>query len=112
MTVVRVQPPAETPHEYEGLSTDEKPGRSPIATGEAVAKIPVNSKFRATDTGERWLWPGSWPWVRDESPLDAAINRLADVTQNAVNILAATHKGHEKHLWEDTVEIETYEPES
>ena len=111
MTVVRIQPPAETPHLYEGLSTDEKPGLSPLATGEAVPKIPLNSKFRATDTDERWIWHGSWPWVREEPTLEATLRKLVDLTQDLVNIQAATHKGHEEHLWEEDVEIESYNPD-
>lgn len=63
---------------FRGLSTDEKPGRS-APVGEAVQLPPVGSVFTELDTGERYIWGGSWPWVRQEQTIEVLFRELTDV---------------------------------
>jgi hypothetical protein len=85
---------------FRGLSTDLKPGH------ETEAKPPVGSVFTETDTGERYIWTGSWPWVRQEQTIEGLLNELIEVNQQILNVLSATHRGHEEYLWEENVEPE------
>ena len=78
---------------YSGLSTDEKPGRNePVAVG---------SVFVETDTGKRYVWQGSWPWVRQEQTIEDLLERLIEVNSQMLEVLSATQRGHEEYLWED-----------
>lgn len=84
-----------------GLSTDTKPGRAEMAT-----PLPVGSVFTEIDTGKRFVWSGSWPWVRHEQTIEGVIADLIDVNERILARLDATHRGHEEHTWEEDVELE------
>lgn len=91
---------------FRGLSSDTKPGRDRDAIGEALQRPPVGSTFTEIDTGNRYVWTGSWPWVRSEQAIEPLLTRLIDLTAENLEVLRATHRGHEEHLWEHEVEIE------
>jgi hypothetical protein len=86
---------------YTGLSTDEKPGRSAAEIGGEFQPVVVGSVFVETDTGRRFVWQGSWPWVRQEQTIESLLERLIDVNTQILDVLAATQRGHEEYLWED-----------
>ena len=104
MTVVRIQPPTETPHRYRGLSTDEKPGRSASETGGKVPSIPMGSEFVETDTQNKYEWHGAW--VSNGKTLEGILADLAGLAQRTLDLAVATHRGHEKHLWEENVTVD------
>ena len=87
---------------FRGLSTDEKPGRTKDAEG-PINKIPSGSVFVETDTGARYIWRGSWPWVRQEQTIEPLLEQWIDVNTQVLETLKATHRGHETYLWEDEV---------
>ena len=89
---------------FRGLSTDEKPGHFREAIGEAVQAIPVGSVFTEVDTGERYVWGGSWPWVRQEQTIESVLADLVASNEAILAVLRTTHLGHERHLWEREVE--------
>jgi len=91
---------------FRGLSTDTKPGRFTEEVGGPVGEIPVGSVFTEVDTGERFVWGGSWPWVRQDQTIEVILNDLIEVNLQILAVVEATHKGHEEHLWEDEVEVE------
>lgn len=93
---------------YRGLSTDLKPGhdRDGRAKTEPVQTIPVGSVFTETDTGKRFIWRGSWPWVRQEQTIEEILERLIEVNSQILQTLSATQRGHEEYLWENEVESE------
>ncbi len=93
---------------FRGLSTDEKPGLSRTGEGdERKLVLPrVGSTFTETDTGKRYVWTGSWPWIRQEQTIEPLLEQLIELNQRTLDVLAATHAGHEDHLWERDVEIE------
>lgn len=78
---------------FSGLSTDEKPGRS--------ESVSIGSVFVETDTGKRFVWQGSWPWVRQEQTIEDLLERLIDVNTQILEVLSATQRGHEEYLWEE-----------
>ena len=110
MTVVRIQPPIETRHLYHGLSTDEKPGYSPSETGGKVPSIPMGSEFIETDTQNKFEWHGAW--VSNGKTLEGILADLSALTQRTLDLAVATHRGHEKHLWQENVAVEHIDPES
>ena len=61
---------------FRGLSTDEKPGR-----GVDDTTIPVDSIFTEIDTGARYVWGGSWPWVRQEQTIESLLSDLRDTNE-------------------------------
>ena len=93
---------------FRGLSTDLKPGhdRDGRAASDPVQTIPVGSVFTETDTGKRFVWRGSWPWVRQEQTIEAILAELIDVNVRILAKLSATQRGHEEYLWENEVEPE------
>ena len=91
---------------FRGLSTDEKPGRVALAVGDPVGEIPVGSVFTEIDTGARFVWGGSWPWVRQEQTIEALLNDLAEIGRETLAYIKAIHKGHEDHSWEEEVEVD------
>jgi len=89
---------------FRGLSTDTKPGRDAEAIGQLIQRPPVGSVFTETDTGERYIWNGTWPWVRQEQTVETMLEELIEVNQQILARLDATHRGHEEYLWEEDVE--------
>ncbi|NQT41294.1 MAG: hypothetical protein HQ581_27650 [Planctomycetes bacterium] len=88
---------------FRGLSTDTKPGHDRAAVGEPLQLPRVGSTFTETDTGARYIWTGSWPWVRQDQTIEPLLAQLIDLNQQILAQLAATHRGHEEHLWEEEV---------
>lgn len=86
---------------FSGLSTDEKPGRNVGAIGEEFQPVAVGSVFVETDTGKRFVWNGSWPWVRQEQTIEDLLERLIEVNSQILEVVSATQRGHEEYLWED-----------
>ena len=86
---------------YRGLSTDEKPGRSRAEVGGTFQPVAVGPVFTETDTGKRFVWNGSWPWVRQEQTIEELFERLISVNTQILEVLVATQRGHEEYLWED-----------
>jgi hypothetical protein len=84
---------------FRGLSTDLKPGHSerPSEPHEAP---PAGSVFTETDTGHRYIWTGSWPWVRQEQTIEAALAEMIEQQELILETLAAIVRGHEEFLWE------------
>lgn len=93
---------------FRGLSTDLKPGhdRGGRAITEPVQTIPSGSVFTETDTGKRFIWRGSWPWVRQEQTIEGLLEQLIEVNVQMLKRLSATHRGHEEYLWGNEVEPE------
>ena len=50
---------------WRGLSTDTKPQATK-----------VGSIFTEIDTGHRYVWGGSWPWVRQQQTIDVAFMEM------------------------------------
>ena len=82
---------------FRGLSTDTKPEED-VKTG---------SVFTEVDTGARYVWTGSRPWIRQEQTIEALLNALLEVEEEILAVLKATHHGNEEHIWEEEVEIES-----
>ena len=91
---------------FRGLSTDEKPGRTRGTADGPINQIPVGSVFVETDTGARYVWRGSWPWVRQEQTIEPLLERLIDVQTQVLETLRATQRGHVEWLWEKPVSPE------
>ncbi len=87
---------------WRGLSFDDKPTRLTDGT-----PIPTNSIFTEIDTGHRYVWSGSWPWLRQAQTIDTALMEMNDLLRDILATVRATHEGHELHLWEDGVDIES-----
>lgn len=85
---------------YRGLSTDEKPGRAREEDG-TFQPVPIGSVFTETDTGRRYIWNGTWPWVRQEQTIESLLERLIDVNAQILEVLSATQRGHEEYLWNE-----------
>jgi len=85
---------------YRGLSTDAKPGRDAEDAG-GLQTPPVGSVFTETDTGARFIWPGSWPWVRQKQTIEAYLALLIDTNAQILETLNAIYRGHAQYLWED-----------
>lgn len=90
---------------FRGLSTDIKPGGNPDAVGELLQEPPVGSIFVETDTGDRYVWRGSWPWIRQEQAIEPALETLSDLGTQILAMLSAIKRGHEAYLWENEVEL-------
>ncbi len=91
---------------FRGLSTDVKPGHDRDAIGEQLQTPPVGSVFTETDTGRRFIWRGSWPWIRQEQTIEGILERLIEVNTQILKMLSASHRGHEEYLWGNEVEPE------
>ena len=90
---------------FRGLSTDQKPGHFAPAC-EVLQAVPVGSVFTEIDTGQRYVWGGAWPWVRQEQTIDARFDDLYSVLHELLNVAKATRRGNEAHLWDHPVEID------
>ena len=88
---------------FRGLSTDTKPTR----LDEDKTPLPVGSVFTEEDTGHRYKWDGSWPWVRQEQTIETMFSELVDLHRETLSVLKATHQGHEEYTWGETVEVES-----
>jgi len=86
---------------YTGLSTDEKPGLHAETIGGEYQRPATGSVFVETDTGARYVWLGSWPWVRQEQTIETLLERLIDVNTQILEVLSATQRGHEEYLWNE-----------
>jgi len=84
-----------TTKRFRGLSTDEKPEL------DLSGAPPVGSVFTEIDTGERFVWVGSWR--RQEQTIETLLSDLIDVNLQILETLAATQRGHEEYLWENEV---------
>jgi len=77
---------------FRGLSIDEKPGR-PVETASAdgiaidIESFGVGSEFIEDDTGHRYRWNGSWPWVRQEQTIEALFAELSTQMSEMTDIL-------------------------
>lgn len=91
---------------FRGLSTDTKPGHDRDAIGEPLQTPPAGSVFTETDTGKRFIWRGSWPWVRQEQTIEALLSELIEVNLRIHETLSATQRGHEEYSWGEEVEPE------
>ena len=88
---------------FRGLSTDKKPER--LDGDKTVLK--TGSTFTEIDTGERYVWTRSGDWVRQEQTIETMFEELMVINLAILRVLEATHQGHEEHLWEENVEIES-----
>ena len=93
-----------TTKRFRGLSTDRKPGCDADVIGEPLQRIPAGSVFTEIDTGRRYLWPGSWPWVLQEQTVEVLLRDLIEVNERMLDVLEKTKFGHEAYLWGETVE--------
>lgn len=93
---------------FRGLSTDAKPQPGTLVDGETLGDIKVGSIFTELDTGERYVWGGTWPWVRQEQSIEVLFANLMDVNERILAYLRATHKGNELHLWGEDVEVDPF----
>ena len=91
---------------FRGLSTDEKPGRTADIIGEAIEFPRIGSIFTEVDTGARFVWSGSWPWVRQEQTIEATLASLIDVNTQMLGVLEAIKRGQEQYVWGDEIETE------
>jgi len=91
---------------FRGSSTDTKPGRNAEAVGGLLQVPPVGSIFVETDTGDRYIWTGSWPWVRQEQTIESFLERLIEMNSRIVSQLDAIRRGHEEYTWGEEVEPE------
>lgn len=91
---------------FRGLSSDEKPGRVPIDIGDPIGELPDGSVFTEMDTGERYVWVGSWPWIRQEQTIETLFADLMNVNEKILAYVKATHEGNELHLWCEDVEVD------
>lgn len=87
---------------FRAFSWDEKP-RVP---DEGESPIPVGSITTEIDTGHRYYWTPTGQWVRQEQTIEVMFSELMDINREMLEVLRATHRGHEEHDWEETVEIE------
>ena len=92
-----------TTQRFRGLSTDVKPALYSKEVGEKLSPPPIGSVFTETDTGRRFVWTGSWPWVRQEQTIETLLSDLIDVNLQILETLSATQRGHEEYLWENEV---------
>ena len=67
---------------------------------------PVGSIITEIDTGHRYAWTPAGQWLRQEQTIEAMFSELMDVNREMLEVLRATHRGNEEHVWEETVEIE------
>ena len=72
---------------FRGLSSDEKPGRVPFEIDDPIGELPPGSVFTEIDTGERYIWGGTWPWVRQEQTIEAQFAELSGLMAEAVSAL-------------------------
>ena len=91
---------------FRGLSTDEKPGRTAENIGEEIDFPRVGSIFTEIDTGNRYVWTGSWPWVRQDQTIEGMLALLIDVNQQVLSTLDAVKRGLEQHTWGEEIEPE------
>ena len=91
---------------FRGLSTDIKPGHDAQAIGELQQTPPAGSIFTESDTGDRYVWTGSWPWIRQEQTIEGFLERLIDVNTQILSELTAIRRGHQEYDWGDEVEPE------
>ena len=69
---------------WRALSTDPKPGE-PGVDDDRVIK--VGSIITETDTGERYVWLGGWPWVRQAVTLEVLFADLMAVNEEVLRVL-------------------------
>ena len=86
------------------MSTDKKRGHDVEAKGDLSQKIAVGSVFTETDTGERYVWTGSWPWVRQEQTIETMLDDLTNVNLQILQTLKTIQRGHEEYLWHEEVD--------
>ena len=95
---------------FEGFSSDIKPGierqRDDEGTPTPLQIPPVGSTFLECDTGKRFVWMGSWPWVSlGGLATEAAMAELIETNQEMTEQLAQLIIGLGEHL--DHLGIET-----
>lgn len=73
---------------WRGLSTDGKPRYSDDGN---LKPIRVGSRFDEVDTGHRYVWGGSWPWIRQTQTIDTAFSEMNELLRD---ILEATQANH------------------
>ena len=69
---------------WRGLSTDKKPGEPGISDDQPVR---VGSIVTETDTGDRYVWQGSWPWVLQEVSISLLFAELMAIEQEQLRVL-------------------------
>lgn len=91
---------------YYGLSTDEKPGHDGTTTAGTYQIPPLNSVFVEIDTGKRFIWTGSWPWVRQDQTIETLLGELIDTNRQILDTLNALARGQGEYLAQHGIEIE------
>lgn len=81
---------------WQGLSTDRKPGVVPDAIGQPAEKIDQGDSFHEIDTGFKFIWHGS-RWVQMKHPGDAAIEALTAEVKTLAEVIK------EQQLQETTI---------
>ena len=69
---------------WRGLSTDKKPGEPGISDDQPVR---VGSIVTETDTGDRYVWRGSWPWVLQEVTISVLFAELMVIEEEQLRVL-------------------------
>ena len=72
---------------FRGLSTDDKPR----FTDEDRNPLRVGSRFEEIDTGHRYVWGGSWPWVRVTQTIDTAFQEQNELLRDILEAVKANH---------------------
>lgn len=90
---------------FRGLSSDTKPGIEREAVGQPLQFPPEGSTFTELDTGRRYVYHGR-TWILQPQTLEAMLEIMITLQLQVLEVLRATHRGHEEYLWEDEVEYE------
>lgn len=84
-------------------SSEEKPTSS-----SGIGHVPTGSMLTHTDTGDRFIYNADekvWHTFIGTEDVVEVLEVNQGLLQEIRDILAATHHGHEEHLWEEEVEI-------
>ena len=63
---------------WRGLSTDQKFGEPGISDSQDIRP---GSIITETDTGDRYVWRGSWPWVLQETSMALLFAELMELNE-------------------------------
>ena len=86
--------------QWRGFSTDAKPiEEPPSGPGEADTLVEI-------DTGKRFVRHNG-TWLRQEQTIESLLQELIELNREALAVLQATHSGHEEHLWQSEMPVES-----
>ncbi len=71
---------------FRGLSSDTKPTYADAAY---LRPLRVGSRFEEVDTGHRYVWGGSWPWVRQTQTIDTAFQEQNELLRDILEAVKA-----------------------